>query len=163
MNKLKLFKAMTIVLAIMLAATVAYAVFLVQRQVHNYGSVKYVGDFMLYQDEACTVPLTEINWGSDLVRGGATQECYCYLKIADGSDPMKFVWNVTGIPNGIQFWMYWLDSIGDGHIWNMNTETTFDGHNTAGTVVKLDLLLNVGTTAAAGDFSFDVTFYGYTA
>jgi hypothetical protein len=162
MNKLKLFKAMTIVLAIMLAATVVYAVFLVQRQVHNYGSVKYVGDFMLYQDQACTVPLTEKNWGSDLARG-TRYDYYCYLKIAAGSDPMKFVWNATDMPNGITLTVGWLDPMNREYSWNVNTETTFDGNNRAGAVQKLVFHLNVGTSAVSGDFSFDVTIYGYTA
>jgi hypothetical protein len=162
MNKLKLYKATTIVLAIMLVVTIVYAaVLLRQRTVTFHGRINFVGDFMLYQDQACTVPLTDFDWQE--VYRPSNNNMWAYLKIADGSDPMKFVWNVTGLPSGMEFTVSWkLSQYDTAQGWNENEFTTFGGHNYGGCVIILGVHLAVYENAGAGDFTFVWNVYGFS-
>jgi hypothetical protein len=60
-----------------MSITIVYAVLQAQKTINTYGNVKSL-NLQVYQDSACTVVLTQINWG--LLEPGQSKSILCYLK-----------------------------------------------------------------------------------
>jgi hypothetical protein len=60
-----------------MSITIVYAVLQTQKTINTYGNVKSL-NLQVYQDSACTVVLTRIDWG--LLESGQSKTVLCYLK-----------------------------------------------------------------------------------
>jgi hypothetical protein len=87
------------------------------REVGHTGTVKFVGDFNVFADDICSVPLVTVDW-PQLNRGGTYSKTYWIKNTGTtDADTMYIFWNVTGLPSGFTFTMEW-----DGSLWNPNVK-----------------------------------------
>lgn len=116
MNK-KVSIAFVALIAITMVA-VGFAVVLNQKSFTNTATIGVIGQISLWQDSACTVPLTNIAWGNSWV-ANATLEKSCYVR-NDGNTVIYIGWEATGFP--------YLDS-GTGFYYDGSTPFTLNTSN----------------------------------
>lgn len=143
-----------IALLMVLIATIGAAIanIFMMRDVMHIGTIKVYGDFNLYEDDICTIVLTELNWG-DLYTANTYEEVFYIM--GDGENKIQVAWNVTDLPTGVTFSMKMQR---DGYPEAAYAEdylTALDIDE----IITLTATLEVGITAVPDALSLTQTFY----
>ena len=134
-----------LVLAVCLLSSALAVMYLERTVTHN---IEVVGRLLigLYQNDACTIPLTSIEWGQ--VERGCTTGKTFYIK--NEGDKIAYVqWNVTTLPANVTLEVLWA-----GVVWSSGTEKNL----TSNTIKNIDFNLRVGLDALMISSSFTQTF-----
>ncbi|MEM0008175.1 MAG: hypothetical protein QXR89_07955 [Candidatus Bathyarchaeia archaeon] len=106
--------------------------------------VEVIGYLMVkvYKDEACTEPLTYIDWGT-AYRGAQLEYC-AYIK-NEGEIPAYVTWSVSGLPSCLQLSIY---------DWSQNMVKLLNPGNR----LMIRFMLTVASDAPYQTFTFTITF-----
>jgi hypothetical protein len=147
MNKTKLILKIGIIVATLCFVSFAYA-FSASRTTHTSGIVSNMG---VYLDQACTTPLTTIDWGITIQPGATITKDAWIKNVASYTMTLSntiSAWIPSNTPTYIHLaWDGTSESVAPGTA----LETTF----------TLTVDANIGdSNPLIGDFSFDVTITG---
>ena len=145
-------KTTTVLLLIVavLSVLVVSGMVLRTRTIENYGTIKSVGDFAIYNDQTCSQELTVIQWGQ-LNKGGLYQRD-AYVKNLVAGDTVYIKWNYTMSGTYLQLTMEF-----DGNVWEENTRKRALPPST---VLRIHFSLRVLDNAVSGDFVYRQYFVG---
>jgi len=136
---------LTVILATTLAAMVTTALvsglLTTSQRVPNSGNVRATIGIGVYSNQACTTPLTSINWGE--VQAGQSYSRTIYIK-NNGNIKVQLSM-ATG---------NWTPSTASSYLtvnWNRNNYILNVGES-----VGANITLSVASTAVGGSFSFDI-------
>jgi len=139
------------VLLCLLSGSIVYAAWTISRIVSNTFVVGSL-NFNVYQDVACTIPITSIDWAT--LNTNQVVNKTVYLKNT-GTGAISVYWSYSGTPSfptGTTLKIYWIATDGEW-LWAMDNV----GHNlpigATGQAVKL--CLTIGSTTGSGNFNIE--------